>query len=375
MKHQCSPYCQATWVPGGPLTSGALTGALLSDGDDAEGVLKDAAMGAVGGKVGDKVIRGVSKGLGSVFGRAPKLMGPAELKTAKDAAYAAVDNEGVRYAKGGFKDLVDGIKDELGDLDPDVTPKAAAVLRNIEKRVGQEPTLSDLDKMRQFVRLNIGGATADDAEKRYAAKIISNIDEFISAKFSRTVEGSGEKGAQAIKAARDLNSRFKKVEAIQDAVAEAEIRASKSGTGGNIENALRQELDKVRKTQPGLKPDERKALEEFIKGTPGQNTLRMLGRLSPTTGGLSAMLSTGAAGATGGASVPISVAGYGAKVLADVQTKRKIDKLLKLIAAGGKKADAEKVVPPAVLRTQRLVEKARGVGSKAAAVEAATAGR
>lgn len=357
------------WLPGGPMTSGAMSGAMLSEHDDPAGVVGDALVGAIGGKAGDLLLGGILKGLGK-FGRAPTTMGAGELRTAKDAAYRAVDNEGVRYAGGGFKDLVAGITDELADLDPDVTPKAAAVLRNIQSRVGQEPTLSDLDKMRQYVRLTIGGKSADDAERRYASKIINNIDEFIAARFPRTVEGSGDRGAAAIKQARDLNARLKKVEAVETAVQEAEIRASKSGTGGNFENALRQELDKVRKKQPGLKADEKAALEAIIKGTKTQNMLRLAGRLSPTTGGLTAMLSTGAAGATGGASVPVSMGGYAAKFLADLRTKQEVDQLIKLFATGGKKADLERVLPRPVREAQRAVEKVRGVGSKASAVGA-----
>lgn len=360
-------------IPGGPVTSGAISGAILSEHDDMQGIVGDALFGGIGGKLGDLAIGGVGKGIKALTGKAPEAMTTAGLKSAKDAAYRAVDNEGVRYARSGFKDLVDGITEELGDLDPNVTPKAAAVLRNIQQRVGQEPTLTDLDKMRQFVRLNIGGKAADDAEKRYAAKIIANIDEFIAARFPRTTAGSGERGAKAIKDARELNARMKKVEAVENAVSEAEFRAAKTGTGGNLENVLRQELDKVRKTTPGLKPDERAALEAIIKGDKLQDALRLFGRLSPTTGGLSAMLSTGAAGASGGASVPISMAGFGSKALADLQTKQKVDQLLKLFASGGKAADIEPKLPASVERALKGLEKARPVASRAAATSTVAA--
>lgn len=357
-------------IPGGPVTSGMMSGAMLSEHDDAAGLIGDTLFGGVGGKLGDLFVSGLASGVRALTGKSPSTMTTAALKKAKDAAYQAVDNEGVRFARSGFRDLVEGITDDLADVDADVTPKVAAVLRNIQGRAGQEPTLSELDKLRQYVRLNIGGRTADDAERRYASKIIANIDEFISAKFPRTVAGDGDRGARAIKQARELNARLKKVEAIESAVEEAQYRTAKTGTGGNLENVLRQELDKVRKKQPGLKPDEKTALDAIIKGDKVQDALRLFGRLSPTTGGLSAMLNTGAAGASGGATVPISAAGFASKTLADLQTKRKINALLKLFASGGTKAAVEKKMPPGAERVLREAEKLRPIVSRAAATGA-----
>lgn len=48
------------WIPGGPVVQGAAGGALLSDRRDATGLLIDAGLGAVGGKVGDIATRGVA---------------------------------------------------------------------------------------------------------------------------------------------------------------------------------------------------------------------------------------------------------------------------------------------------------------------------
>lgn len=47
-------------LPGGPIVQGATGGALLSDSDTAAGMAKDAAIGAAGGYLGDKVVRGVA---------------------------------------------------------------------------------------------------------------------------------------------------------------------------------------------------------------------------------------------------------------------------------------------------------------------------
>lgn len=343
-------------IPGGPITSGAIGGVLLSDAKDLVGTGIDAALGGVGGKLGDLVAKGAGGLIGAGFKKKLATMSAEELQAAKRAAYAAVDNEGVKYAKTGFKDLIAGISDDLSDLDRDVTPKAAAVLENIRKRAGQEPSLTDLDKLRQYVRLTLGGKTADDAERRYAGIIINNIDEFIGAKFPRTVAGSGEKGAALIKTARDLNARSKKVEAVQDAVDEARLRTARSGIGGNAENAIRQELAKVLKTQPGLKPAERAALEKAIEGGSWQNAMRMLGRLSPTTGGLSALLNLGAT-AYNPQMAAFGLAGVIGKKASEMGAAKNIDDILRLMAAGGKPEAVVRPPPAAVLKLQEGVRK------------------
>lgn len=47
-------------LPGGPFVQGAAAGAMMTDEDSPLGVLKDAAIGGVAGKVGEKAVRGVA---------------------------------------------------------------------------------------------------------------------------------------------------------------------------------------------------------------------------------------------------------------------------------------------------------------------------
>lgn len=54
------------WLPGGPAINGALTGAALSNKTDAPGVLGDALMGSVGGKLGSSVVKGVGHAISGV---------------------------------------------------------------------------------------------------------------------------------------------------------------------------------------------------------------------------------------------------------------------------------------------------------------------
>ncbi|MCL4217741.1 MAG: hypothetical protein KJ052_12155 [Candidatus Hydrogenedentes bacterium] len=78
--------------------------------------------------------------------------------------------------------------------------------------------------------------------------------------------------------------------------------------------------------------------ERIIHGTSGQNALRLAGRLSPTTGGLSAMMNVGAAATNPFLAIP-GVLGLGAKTLADRGTRQNVARLSEMIRSGGLTAD------------------------------------
>ena len=61
-------------IPGGALTQGALGGAALSDHSDAQGIALDAGIGAVGGKVGEGIVKGVQGVISPVVGEAQQYL-------------------------------------------------------------------------------------------------------------------------------------------------------------------------------------------------------------------------------------------------------------------------------------------------------------
>jgi hypothetical protein len=103
-----------------------------------------------------------------------------QLKAAKDAAYQATDDVGVRYTPQALDDLVTGIKDEVtaAKINPMRHPRAASMLSDIEAMSGTSPTLTQLDQLRQVIRRDVASAP-DEAEAFFGKKMIRNIDEFI----------------------------------------------------------------------------------------------------------------------------------------------------------------------------------------------------
>lgn len=347
-------------VPGAPMVQGA-RGANIARGAVAgatEGALygltdrgslkervgaanKGAALGGVLGGVAGALIPATR----ATKAAKPKPVPLDELQAAKTRAYQAVDDAQVQFSDKAFNDLIDGVRDELkaAKISPRRHPKAFDMLQEMEESRGSMPTLTQLDQLRQVIRRDLGRST-DEAEQMFGQKMIANIDEFIDAAGpEQLVSKGGTMPGPVIRAAREANMRFKKVEEVEDALERATLRTGSTHSGGNIDNATRQELRRVLEKSRNLSPEEDAALREIVMGSPAQNVLRTVGRMSPTNGGWmalgGALLPTATAGAglgpIGGA---LPIAGFAAKSIADRMTRQKVTNLLGLMGRGGKPA-------------------------------------
>jgi hypothetical protein len=271
------------------------------------------------------------------------------LRSAKTAAYQAVDGAGLQYTPQAFGRLVDETTADLGaqNLNPMRTPKAASMLDDLKalQQQGHAPTLTQLDQLRQVVQRDVAGAS-DRSERFFGRRIIDNIDKFVEGTKPEDLAGGDPQSTALIGAARDANTRYRKVQNVLDAVEKAKLQAGSTGSGGNIENAIRQKLRGVLQNTPNLTDDEKAALREIVVGTPGQDALRTVGKLSPQGNGLMAALNLGGAATAGAFGGPVGgaagavpgVVGMVAKYLGDTATTRKVDGLIQLMARGGKRA-------------------------------------
>ena len=124
----------------------------------------------------------------------------------------------------------------------------------------------------------------------------------------------------------------------------AGLRAASTGSGGNIENATRQELRKILtsdRLRRGFSPDELAAIKDAVVGTKGQNALRLLGKLSPEGNGLSLILHLLGGTMSGGATIPLAVGGMVAKRGADAMARNSAQIAEAMIANGGKMPTAQ----------------------------------
>jgi hypothetical protein len=336
---------------------GAGYGTLTAAGND-QNLGTGAALGAAGGAAGNLIGEGISAGVGKVagmFNKKPPIPSMDELNALKTAAYEKADQAGVVYTPDAVSKLSGNIKQVFADRGflPANEPGAAAVLNQIDNLQGQNVTLKGLDTLRKMAgNAYIQGNKSNNA---LTSEIINQIDNLMTSPGSKDVlMGDAQAGMQALSQARNLASRTIKAEKIGEAMSKADLRASSTGSGGNVDNATRQNLRRILEKPRGYTPDERAALEKVVRGTPTQNALRLAGKLSPSGNGLMAALGIG--GTMVNPMVGLaSLGGMGAKTVADSMTGMNAQQLLNIIAAGGN-ASAAQAAPNAI---QRLAQSER----------------
>jgi len=357
-------------LPGGILAQGAASGALLSDAKGLPGIATDAAIGAAGAKLGDMALKGVGKAAAKAL--RPKAMNPAELTAAKDAAYQAVDNMGVQYKPGPFNGLIGVIDQEVKAspvYDPLSHTKVNSALAKIDSLQGKSPTFQEVENLRKFIRGNVVDGGGSTAEQSVGKLMLRQVDDFLEAmRPAHVVSGDPVAAVQGVKTARDLARRDFLTKDLQAAIQAAQDRAAVSSTGGNIDNALRQEVRKVLQDNPNVTGAEREAIEAAFKGDALGNLMRLVGRLSPTTGGLSAMMNVGAAMTNPLLGIP-GLVGAGAKTAADMATRGRINEAMRVVA-GGKESAAAPIIQAATRFARPVVAGAGAAAATNAAAEA-----
>jgi hypothetical protein len=306
-----------------------------------------AGRGLVTGRMTPK---GITGGLGS----APSV---EAIEGMKNEAYKMADELGVSYSPDSYQNLIAGIETKLSSegIDPVLHQRASRTLQRMQDRVGDQPmTMQELDKIRQFVRRDViqsaaAGATpgANAGEQRLGMMMVDAIDDFIESGAGATT-GAAKEGGEAILRARSLNTVWRKSQTLQDAFENAHLRSASTGSGGNFENALRQELRKIYqnpKKIAGFNEAERKMMRTAIEGNAIQNTQRLLGKFSPEGNGLMGMMGVGGTFANPAfAAVPIG--GFIAKRLAEKGITKNFENLDELVRSGADNVRPMKNITP-----------------------------
>lgn len=281
--------------------------------------------GAIGAAGGALAARGVRAAAPSVD----------DLRAAGQAAYQQADQAGVIFTPSAVSRLKSAIGQKLVGIgyDPALQPGAAAVVKRIDDLAGQNVTLSGLDSLRKVA--SNGFIPGNKSNNKAIGDIISSIDDLVtSPNAAEVLTGDAQGASSALKAAREMWSRLSKAERISDAVEKAELRAASTGSGGNTDNAIRQNLRRILEKPRGFSPEELAALEKVVKGSPVQNALRLAGKLSPQGNGLMAALGIGGTMVNPMVGVA-SLGGMGAKAAADAMTKGNVAVIDALIRNGG----------------------------------------
>lgn len=337
------PFSLARSIPAAIGQGMAMGGAYGFGSGEGDGLnrLANAGIGAAAGIAGSWLFRGAANALGTRAARAA-IPDNAALKATSQAGYNMAEKAGVLVRPEGIRRLA---TDTVGDLaqhgyHPALQPKIGTVLSEMQRLANtQSITYKGLDTLRRMI--GQVASSSEPSERAMASRIMARLDDFMeNPRPNEVLAGDIGKASQGIKQGRENWARMRRSEMVDTARIKAERRAASTGSGGNLENTLRQNtraiLDNPRRSR-GMTPAETAMAEKVVRGSPTQDALRLVGKLSPTTGGLSAMMNVGATAMNPMMAIPGAV-GFVAKKAAERMTEKNVQRLGEMIRSGGKTA-------------------------------------
>lgn len=312
-------------------------------------------LGSEIGRAADNIAPEVTGGYGEVVGGVAGGLYPAirqgqvtaapraaptvrELKDTARAFYDQADNAQVVLNQTPVNNVARRVRGDLGRMayTPKLQPKIGTLLDELDVTLqGGDVTLQGIDNLRKMAG-NIA-RDGNPTEMAMAGKVIEHIDDVIdNLKPSDIVAGNADDAVSALKSARDNWRRASKGEMIQDAVDRAVLRADSTGTGGNTENAIRQNiraiLDNKKKVRLFTK-EEQLAMVRVVRGGPVQNFMRLVGGLSPDKGFFPMVTALGAT-AMNPAGIVLPAVGLAGRAISEGIQTGNVNRLSDLVRAG-----------------------------------------
>lgn len=350
---------KALGVPMTPLRRGIASGAEIAGASipmmtNPTAAMYGAASGVLGG-AGEMIGGETGKTIGAFApmlmafrgrGAAPKAPSAEALKDQAQQAYRSAEQAGVVISETSVADVVtkmarDAVKE---GMHPKLHPRAAAALEAVGAEMNMPLTLERAEVLRRV--LKSAASTADQSERRLVMRMVDKFDDFVgNLKPTDVIAGDAPAATAALSNARNLWSRARKSEFIEDLMERAKTRASQF-SGSGYENALRTEFRNVAMNPKKLRvfsPDEQAAIKQVAKGGPLENMLRMVGKFAPT-GVVSSALSGGAGFAVGGpaGAVALPAIGFAARRGATSMTERNAKMAAELMRSGKKLSPASR---------------------------------
>lgn len=332
---------------------------------------------AVGGPYGE-----VAGALAGAAGGAVGARKWQEMLAARKAAQAPAAEDILRTAKGQFKSAEDmnltvtpdfatsaaaKMRADLKGFDPEaqgVVFKAADRLEDFAKPTATTPyvpvAMNDVELIRkQLTNLK----QSNEAPIREAARkaIASLQDSQTAITPTQVLRGDAADYTRTMRDAIANYAAGKRSNTVMGKVALGDLNAATAGSGANEDNALRQAIKQLvrpvnndivpKASRLGFNADEIAAMNRVARGTGLGNTARYLGKLAPT-GSVSGVLSAGggfaAAGPVGAIALP--AAGYVAKKIGDLSTKKAVAALDSLVRSRSPLAQQVAAqLPPAIV--------------------------
>jgi len=320
-----------------PALAGRLVGRAAVPGVASEGLGQAAeAVNPSLGPVG-RVVGGVGASLATAPKQVSAALKPAQIEARATAGYQSPEVAAVVFKPSAVDALASSIEADLRRAKANVrlAPQTNALIDDLRVPVsGAAHTYEDLQTTRELLQKQAGNF-ANPQEQRAASVALEKLTKYIdNIPQADLAAGNAAQASARITAARGDYASAKTAERVADKIYNAELGAGSAHSGGNIQNALRQQTKTLlsKKGRRGLNEAEFAQVEEGVKGSLPANVLRATGKLLGGGGGLGAALTTG--GAYGLFGLPGLVAapfGYGIKKAGDVLARRKAEALVQAI--------------------------------------------
>jgi hypothetical protein len=326
------------------MAAGELTAAVGSGAGAA--VAQQAFPGNPLAEFAGQMVGGLTPGaIASKARRATAPLTAEQLAVAKSQAYKAADNAGVAYTPQAYDNMLAGIAQafQKDRFNPKRHSVAMTVLEDLMAERGKQLSLSELDQLRQIIRRDVVNPSYRspelEADGHFGQIMLDEIDEMIGrAGQGDVVSGSAANANALITQARELNTRMRKTELIEAALEKAARRAASTGSGGNLNNAIRQNIRAIldsKKQSRAFTKEERAAMENLVRQGKMEDLLRWVGKFAPGGNGLIGMLQVGGT-LINPTVAALPVAGMVAKGIADRGTTNKAASLQEMISRGQK---------------------------------------
>lgn len=354
----------------GMAIDGAGLGALNAMGHDQD-VGQGAATGAAFGAAGQLVGKGIGKGL-EYF--KPPVSTAKQLKDISTAAFKEADEAGVVFTPNIINKVLAKVKGEFAakGFHPENEPGAWVAFKELERlSQGGNINLTGIKTARELA--SGGYRPQNEKNNMLIGKVIKALDDAVQNPGADDVlMGDAAKGSAALKKARDFWARKSKMEMVDGLLAKAETRAGSTGSGGNAENASRQNLRRILDSGNagrGFSGDEKKAIEKAVVGSKTQNVVRLAGKLSPQGSGLMAALLLGGTATAPHIAIPAAAVGMVSKKLSEAMTKASAKEVKDLIAVGGSRANLPEKLTVGQKRLLEAMARALAIGGTTTAMQ------
>jgi len=255
-----------------------------------------------------------------------------------EAAGAILRPEAVNRVNGDFRNWLANF-----GYDPALQPHVGVLLNRMEQAGQNNITAEGVDILRK-IAVNVA-RDGNNSERTIAGELIGRLDDMMDGLTpADVVQGNGPEAAAAFSRARDLWRTYRKSELIDNLVVRGEDQAMSTNSGGNIQNTIRQKLRGILdnpKQRRLFSGEEQNAIRDIVRGTATQNTLRVIGRLAPSSNSWLPILLGGgpggyAAGGLPGAAAALSVPAVGsaAKAGATALTRGAVNRLSNMVRSG-----------------------------------------